>query len=161
VESARQLLSGRDFQPFLVEWQEPESGQWRTEVVMRVVAERVTYFGNCLKSLVPGEELAREDLHVILFKNKSRWKYLQYGCQLIGLRLGVPPKEIRDVELVRARELVCREASNADVPDGGSGVRAEVLAATDGELLGRLPVRLSIAPDAVTVLRPSPSSAIY
>ncbi len=147
MESIRYLLSRQGFRPFLVKWKQTESGQSREEMVTQVVVERVTYFGRCLKTLVLGQELGREDMQVILFKSSSRLKYLRYGTQLIGTRLGMPPKEIQGIEFIRAPELVCQEVSTA-------GVNGEVLAETDGELLGRLPVRVSVASDTVAVLCP-------
>jgi diacylglycerol kinase family enzyme len=50
------------------------------------------------------------------------------------------------VELVDTSHLVCRPAS-----DGGD---ARIYAETDGELLSRLPVEISIARDALTLVVP-------
>ena len=51
----------------------------------------------------------------------------------------------REIELLDAVSVECR-------PPNGSPMR--VFAEADGELLGRLPVRIEIVPDAVTLLIP-------
>jgi len=88
-------------------------------------------------------------MQVILFKSGSRSKYLRYGLQLVGSRVGIPPRQIPGIEITRADELVCLDLPAADGND------EPLLAETDGELLGKLPVRLSIATQPITVLAPN------
>jgi diacylglycerol kinase (ATP) len=147
LTSLRCLLSREIFNPFVVKWNDTGSGQWREEMVTQVVAARVTYFGRCLKDLILGQELECEDMQVILFKFGSRLKYLRYGLQLMGRSLIESPKAIQGIEFIRTRELLCQGLPISS----GNG---QVLAETDGEVLGRLPVRVSIASDTVLLLCP-------
>jgi len=50
------------------------------------------------------------------------------------------------IELVHADEITCRHASGEKDED--------IYVEADGELLGRLPITLSVVPDALTVLVP-------
>ena len=161
AESVRQLLFTRyKFPPFVVEFQEGGSGKPRREIVTQVVAERIDYFGRALSTSANGNGGGRisEDLHVILFKTPSPLRYLGYGFQLVASLVCMPPREIRDMELVHVRELTCRELrADEPLPDGWTGTRegsGEVFAEADGELLGTLPVRIQILPETLALLRP-------
>ena len=153
AESTRQLLLARNpFTPFGLEFRESESDTWRREVVTQAVVSRVTYFSNALTDLRAGDGLAATDLQLILFKTSSRWRYLQFGSKLVGRMLGGKPGKIPGIELARASEILCRP-----MPATGYGTASssrEVLAETDGELLGTLPVRLWLGKRTVRLVRP-------
>src|SRR5713101_2201744 len=164
AESARQLLLARyKFPPFVVEFQESGSNVPRREIVTQIVAERIDYFGRCLAAQRNGNGNSSgrisEDLHVILFKTPNALRYLAYGFCLIGNLMGAPPGKVRDVELVRVRELTCRELRpDESLPEGWNGARqgsGEILAEADGEFLGSLPVRIQIQPETLALLRPT------
>lgn len=153
-ESTRQLLLTRDpFTPFQLEFRESESNTWRREIVTQAVVARVTYFANALTNVQTGDGLSAPDLQLILFKTSSRWRYLQYGSKLVGRMLGGTPGTVPGVELVRASEILCRP-----MPASGNGHSAfagkQVLAETDGELLGTLPVRLWLGERTIRLVRP-------
>jgi diacylglycerol kinase family enzyme len=165
AEAARQLLLARyKFPPFVVEFQENDSGSGtgatRREVVTQIVAERIDYFGRCLATQKNGAGSGRisEDLHVVLFKTPDPLRYLTYGVRLLSNLVGVPPGKIRDVELVRVREITCRELDPEEsLPECWKGVRqgsGEIFAEADGELLGALPVKIQILPATLSLLRP-------
>src|SRR5260370_23736466 len=163
-ESARELLRARyKFPPFVVEFQESGSNVPRREIVTQIVAERIDYFGRCLAAQRNGNGNSSgrisEDLHVILFKTPNALRYLAYGFCLIGNLMGAPPGKILDVELVRVRELTCRELrSDETLPEGWNGARqgsGEILAEADGEFLGSLPVKIQIQPETLALLRPT------
>lgn len=162
AESARQLLLARyQFPPFVVEFQETGSDVLRREIVTQVVAERINYFGRCLAAKTNGNNNGRisEDLHVILFKTPSALRYLTYGLRLLTNLIGAPPGKIPDVELVRVREMNCRELRPEEaLPEGWKGGRqgsGEIFAEADGEFLGTLPVKLQIQPATLALLRPT------
>ncbi len=162
AESARQLLLARyKFPPFVVEFQESGSDLPRRETVTQIVAERIDYFGRCLAAQKNGAGSGRvsQNLHVVLFKTPNALRYLAYGTRLLGNLMGAPPGKIRDVELVRARELTCRELRpEENLPQGWKGARqgsGEILAEADGEFLGSLPVKIQILPATLSLLRPT------
>ena len=66
---------------------------------------------------------------------------------------------MRDVELVRVRELTCRELRpDEQLPAEWEGARhgsGEIFAEADGELLGSLPVKIQIQPATLALLRPT------
>ena len=166
AESVKQLLLTRyKFPPFVVEFQEAGSDKPRREIVTQIVAERINYFGRALSAIANGNGSGRisEDLHVILFKTPSPFRYLTYGFRLVASLVGAPsgrwwPTKIRDLELVRVRELTCRELRpDEPLPEGWTGTRqgsGEIFAEADGELLGTVPVKLEILPATLALLRP-------
>jgi diacylglycerol kinase family enzyme len=161
AEAARQLLLARyKFPPFVVEFHESGSSTTRREVVTQIVAERIDYFGRCLAAQKNGNGSGRvsEDLHVVLFKTPNALRYLTYGTRLLANLMGVPPGKIQDVELVRVREITCRELRPEEpLPAGWKGHRqgsGEIFAEADGEFLGSLPVKIQIQPATLSLLRP-------
>jgi diacylglycerol kinase family enzyme len=77
----------------------------------------------------------------VAFKTRSRFRYFRF---LISVVFG-QQQFSGDIELLDAVSVECR-------PRKGS--LTHVFAEADGELLGDLPVRLEIVPDAVTLLIP-------
>lgn len=115
----------------------------RSEVIAsQVLAVRISDFGGVLRNLAPGAALSRPDLRVVLFKTRSRVAFLLYVTRtLLDVRWTVP-----GVELVDTSHLVCRPASD--------GADARIYAETDGELLSRLPVEVTVVPNALTLVVP-------
>jgi len=95
---------------------------------------------------------------VVLFKTPNALRFLAYGTRLLANLMGVPPGRIRDVELVRVREITCRELRPDEaLPEGWKGERqgsGEIFAEADGEFLGTLPVKIQILPATLSLLRP-------
>jgi len=163
AESVRQLLLARyKFPPFVVEFREVGRDVARREIVTQIVAERINYFGRCLSATSNGNgsagERISEDLHVVLFKTPSAVRYLGYGFLLVANQAGAPARSMRDLELVRVREITCRELrADEPLPAGWSDATygsGEIFAEADGELLGSVPVKIEILPATLALLRP-------
>jgi YegS/Rv2252/BmrU family lipid kinase len=129
-------------EPFAVEF--PRDGPTRQEVVSQLMAVRVSQFGGVLRALAPDAGLYRDDLQFILFKTRSRFLYALFLARgFAGKRWRVP-----GIELVHGKEITCRSLA----PSAGAATR--IYAQADGELLGELPVRISMVPDAISLLFP-------
>jgi diacylglycerol kinase (ATP) len=113
--------------------------------VTELLAVRIANFGGVLRAFAPGAELSRQDMRLVLFKTRSRLRYLRYILRAaFGRSWQVP-----GIELQNADSVICRPSSH-------SGERIYVEA--DGELVGTLPAELSVVPDAITLLVPRKSA---
>jgi len=120
------------------------AGHKQTALLTELLAVRIRFFGNILRELVPGADLDCPDLRVVMCRTDSRNAYLQYVAgALLGWR-----REIPGIDLVNCREIVCR------LPEGGDAAD-RVYVEADGELLGRLPARMTIEPDALSIVAPA------
>ncbi len=117
-------------------------GQQREARLSEMLAVRINQFGGVLRELAPGASLARNDLRLVLCRTGNRAMYLAYVFRgILGMSKGVP-----GIELAYADHVTCRAIS---------GEKTErIYVEADGELLGRLPITLSMVPDALTVLVP-------
>ena len=107
-----------------------------------MLAVRINFFGGILRELAPGASLARNDLRLVLCRTGNRALYLAYVFRgLLGMSRSVP-----GIELAYADQVNCQSAAG-DKPEN-------IYVEADGELLGRLPITLSMVPDALTVLVP-------
>lgn len=113
----------------------------RVEHVSQILAIRVRSFGGVLRNFAPGATLQSKQLHLIVFKTRLRFHYLRFLLAVIFDRHSFSSH----VDLIHADSVECR-------PCPGSTQR--IFAEADGELLGSLPVRIEIVPDAVTLLIP-------
>jgi len=133
------------------------SGQRQHALLTELLAVRIRFFGNILRELVPGASLDSSDLRAVMCRTASRNAYLQY---VAGALLG-RQWDINGIDLVRCSEVVCRlpEKSGSGPNDDGSGgdVHHEdrVYVEADGELLGRLPARMTMVPDALSLVVPA------
>src|SRR5258708_4584178 len=115
----------------------------REERLSEMLAVRINYFGGVLREFTPGASLGRNDLRLVLCRTGNRALYLAYVFRgILGLSNGVP-----GIELAYADEVTCRPIA--------SGTPENIYVEADGELLGRLPITLSMVPDALTVLVPN------
>jgi diacylglycerol kinase (ATP) len=133
------------FAPYSVEFLDTERGQWRRETVTQVLAVRVTQFGGLLRKLAPGAALARNDLQLVLFKTRRRRDFFRY---MTGALLERDPTVPGRVELVHSTEARCSPLEDAPSP------HPRVYAEADGELLGTLPLAISVVPGALSLLAP-------
>jgi len=117
-----------------------------------MLAVRIRNFGGVIRELAPGASLDRDDLRVVLCQTSSRLSYLAYVTSCL---LGVGWK-IRGVELRDSERVLCDYASQAPNGDGSSTEKVYVEA--DGELIGTLPVQITMVPDALTLLVPAKRS---
>lgn len=143
VVQAAWLYLRYHYAPFQAQYRDLQSGELRTESVAQVMAVRIDDFGGPLRRFARGAKLENDYLRLILFKKAIRLTYPLYLINaLLGLKCRVP-----GVELVDAYEVTC-----TSVPEDSS---RNIYSEADGELLGGLPVRISIVPDAFTLLMQS------
>jgi diacylglycerol kinase family enzyme len=140
VEGFR-VWATHSFPLFEASFAERASAQPRVEKISQLLAVRIRDFGGVLHNFAPGATLHRDDLCLIAFKTRSRLSYFRFLLAVVFGRQTFS----REIELLDAVSVECR-------PLNGSEVR--VYAEADGESLGDLPVRISIVPEAVTLLIP-------
>ncbi|HEY3625260.1 MAG TPA: diacylglycerol kinase family protein [Terracidiphilus sp.] len=119
------------------------NGNGRPQVVeaSQILAVRVRSFGGVLGTLAPGATLHSDNLCLLAFKTRSRFRYMRFLLAVLGQRHSFS----RDVELLKADTVEC-------MPANGSSARVYVEA--DGEALGHLPARIEIASKMLTLLIP-------
>ncbi len=117
------------------------SGVPRIEQISQVLAIRVRDFGGVLRNFAPGATLHSRDLHLIAFTTRKRLHYFRFLLAVVFRRQTFS----RYIHLIHADSVECR-------PCAGSA--HEIFAEADGEPLGKLPVRIEIVSDAVTLLIP-------
>jgi diacylglycerol kinase family enzyme len=147
------LLLTHPFAPFKVEFTEADTGRQRQEVVAYFLLARVANFGKIFKGVAPGATLTRDDAALVLFKTRRRISYVRFATAvLLGRRWSIP-----GVESVQVRQLSAQAVTSAEVPaewrlslQNEPLLRAEV----DGEVVGTLPVRSTVIPNALTLLFP-------
>jgi diacylglycerol kinase (ATP) len=146
---AWQLWATHNMRRFEVEYSNG-SGHPQRALLTELLAVRIRFFGNILRELVPGASLDCNDLRAVMCRTASRNAYLQYVAgALLGWR-----REIDGIDLVSCSEVVCHLPENSrstgiDVHDDRVYVEA------DGELLGRLPARMTVVPDALSLVVPA------
>ncbi|MCI0353311.1 MAG: hypothetical protein L0Z53_28155 [Acidobacteriales bacterium] len=150
---ARLLLTHR-FAPFRVEFTESATGQRREEIVAYFLLARVADFGKIFKGVAPGAALTRDDATLVLFKTSRRMAYMQFATAvLLGTQW-----QIAGVESVQVRELRAHPLNPGEAPpqEWRSALQHEPLlrAEIDGEVVGTLPVRSTIIPNALTMMFP-------
>jgi diacylglycerol kinase (ATP) len=122
------------------------AGEEQAEV-SQLLAVRIRNFGGVLRELAPGASLERDDLRLVLFRTQRRVAYLRYILRgLFGAKWNVP-----GIELIHAAGAICRDLASS----AGAGSDSRILIEADGELLGTLPAKISLVPDAVTLLVPN------
>jgi len=116
-----------------------------------LLAVRIRFFGNILRELVPGAHLDHPELRAVMCRTDSRTAYLRY---VAGALLGRHWK-VDGIDLVTCSEVTCKLPEPAKVEtDGKSKNKDRVYVEADGELLGRLPARMSMQPDALSLVVP-------
>lgn len=118
----------------------------RMEQFSELLAVRIGNFGGVVQNLVPGAALRSSNLHLVAFKTRSRYRYLRFVTAVIFRRHTFSP-EIQSLEAVTV-ECTAR-----------NGSAERVLVEADGEMLGRLPARIEIVPDALTLLIPQSANS--
>jgi YegS/Rv2252/BmrU family lipid kinase len=113
----------------------------RVVALSQLLAVRIRDFGGVLHNLAPGATLHNDGLRLVAFKTRSRLRYLSFLTAVIFGR----QRYSGEIELLDAISVECR-AQN--------GSPAYVFAEADGELLGGLPVKIEIVPQALTLLIP-------
>jgi diacylglycerol kinase (ATP) len=135
------IWATHSFPLFNASFEECKSCKPRVEAVSQLLAVRIRNFGGVLHNLAPGATLHSDGLRLIAFKTRNRWSYLQFVVATVFRRQTFT----RDIELLDAVSVECH-------PRNGSSAR--IFAEADGELLGVLPVKIEIVPQALTLLIP-------
>jgi len=107
----------------------------------QLLAVRVRSFGGVLRELAPGATLRTGSLQLLAFKTQSRYRFLRFLLAVLFRRHTFSG----EIELLEVSVVVCRARK-------GSAARLYVEA--DGEVLGSLPVRIEVVPQALTLLIP-------
>lgn len=107
-----------------------------------LLAVKVEQFSGIVRRWRPGCSLLEPTLQMMLVKTQSRAR-LMIGT--LRCMIGGTPK-IRGVEMVRAIRAACRPLASAHP--------TSILAEADGEVVGTLPVEISVVPEALTLLMP-------
>jgi diacylglycerol kinase (ATP) len=140
---AWQLWATHRMRRFEVEYSNG-TGHKQSALLTELLAVRIRFFGNILRELVPGAHLDCPDLRTVMCRTDSRNAYLQYVAgALLGWR-----RKIAGIDLVSCSEIACRLPAQGDNAD-------RVYVEADGELLGRLPARMSIQSDALSLVVPA------
>lgn len=141
VIEAFRLWTTHPFPYFNTSMVMPDGATPRVEQVTQLLAVRIGNFGGLVQNLVPGAALRNSNLRLVAFKTRSRLRYLRFIMAVIFRRHTYS----RGIETFDAVSLECI------VQDGSS---ERVLVEADGELLGSLPARMEIVPQALTLLIP-------
>jgi diacylglycerol kinase (ATP) len=141
VLEAFRIWASHPFPLFQVRLTKKGNGRPQVVEASQILAVRVRFFGGVLGNLVPGATLHSDDLCLVAFKTRSRFRYLSFLLAVVGQRHTFS----KDVELLKADAVEC-------VPPNGSSSRVYVEA--DGDVLGQLPARIEIAPQMLTLLIP-------
>ena len=129
------------FPLFNVAFVDRESRKTRKEDVSQLLAVRIGDFGGVLHKLAPGASLHKDSLSLLAFKTRSRVHYMLFVLAVLFGRHTFA----REVELLDAISVEC---------GAHKGSAEQVFVEADGELLGSLPVRIEIVPQALTLLIP-------
>lgn len=140
VEGLR-VMAMHTFPSFEAKFVERAGSAPRVEVVSQLLAVRIRNFGGMLHHFIPGAALAKHDLRLLAFKTRNRFDFLNFLAAVVFRRQTFSKR----IEVLDAVSVECRERR-------GSSERIFVEA--DGDLLGRLPARIEIVPDALTLLMP-------
>src|SRR5436853_3966078 len=123
------------------------TGARHLATLTELFAVRIRFFGNVLRELIPGASLDCCDLRAIACHTDSRTAYLRYVTgAVLGRRRDVP-----GIDVISCSEIVCRMPEPTGVDDPGKN---NVYVEADGELLGRLPARMTMQPDALSLVVP-------
>jgi diacylglycerol kinase family enzyme len=136
-----------------------EDGSTHEALLTELLAVRIRFFGNILRELVPGASLDCNDLRTVMCRTASRHAYLRYVAgAMVGRRWKVP-----GIDLVNCLEIVCRLPRGVDEPatdrSAQTAIDHRVYVEADGELLGRLPARLTMVQDALSLVVPQTTAA--
>jgi len=135
------MVFRRHFPMFKVDWTEAD-GRRRQEKVALVMAIRAEKFPGILRRVRLGSALTRNEFRLLLFKTDSVPHFLNYFASVAsGLNWRVP-----NVEVVASKQFRCIPLE--------SGTSASIHSEADGELLGKLPVEVSIAEKGFFLLMP-------
>jgi len=131
---------------FAAEYVEPGCETPKRAEVTELIGVRIRNFGGVVQQLAPGASLDRDDMRMVLCRTASRLAFLAYVTRcLVGCPLRIP-----GIDLAFSTSVKCSYMT----PEPEKG-QPKIYVEADGELLGTLPVEMTVVPDALTVLAPS------
>jgi diacylglycerol kinase (ATP) len=139
---------------FLVEYVAGGSSESQSANVTELLAVRIRNFGGVLQELAPGASLDSSDLRVILCRTASRLAYVSYVARSLLRR----DWKVPGIELATCSRVLCSYLAESAGPDSPSPPQSRIYVEADGELLGTLPVEMTVQPDALTLLTPARGS---
>jgi diacylglycerol kinase family enzyme len=132
---------------FAAEYLSPDADATRHAEVTELMAVRIRNFGGILQELAPGASLDRDDMRLVFCRTASRLAYLAYVTRgLLRVRWTIP-----GIDLAYGTRVSCQYRPSAS----SSQEQRKIYVEADGELLGTLPVEITIVPNALTLLGPS------
>jgi len=142
MTEALRIWFTHSFPLFNAIFQEKDQSLRREMWVSQLLAVRVRSFGGALQELAPGATVRNGTLQVMVFKTQNRLRFLKFFLAVLLRRHTFNGA----IELIDATAVEChiRNAS-----------QEEIFVEADGEVLGELPVRMEVVPDALTLLIPA------
>jgi YegS/Rv2252/BmrU family lipid kinase len=107
----------------------------------QLLAVRIRSFGGVLRELAPGATLRNGSLRLLAFKTRSRFRFMRFLLAVLFRRHTFTGQ----IELLDVSSVECRARR---------GSTARLYVEADGEVLGSLPVRIEVVPQALTLLIP-------
>ncbi|MFZ0320622.1 MAG: diacylglycerol kinase family protein [Candidatus Sulfotelmatobacter sp.] len=131
---------------FQVEYVETGIDDAQRANLTELLGVRIRHFGGVLQELAPGASLDRNDLRLILCRTSSRAAYLSYVTRsLVAGRW-----RVSGINLAHATKALCQY-----LPQANNSSQTKIYVEADGELLGTLPVEITVATDTLTLLSPT------
>jgi diacylglycerol kinase (ATP) len=132
---------------FTAEYLETGSNVPQRAEVTELMAIRIRNFGGVLQELAPGASLDRNDARLVFCRTARRAAYLAYVTRgLLRAHWTIP-----GIDLAHSTCVSCQYQPSSG---GGTQPQAKIYVEADGELLGTLPVEITVVPDALTLLAP-------
>jgi YegS/Rv2252/BmrU family lipid kinase len=136
---------------FRVDFAETGSGERRQVDVTELMAVRIRNFGGVLRELAPGASLNRNDLRLVSCRTASRWSYLLYVTRgLLGRKW-----KVAGIDLAHSDQVCCSYLAGSNSAGQPPQMQPKIYVEADGELVGTLPAKITVVPDALTLLAPS------
>jgi len=118
-----------------------EARQSRQADVTELLAVRIRQFGGVVQELAPGASLDRDDVRLVMSRTASRLAYLIYVARsFLHCSFNIP-----GIDLAYSKATSCDYLPS---PQPQSKIYLEA----DGELIGSLPAKITVVPDALTLL---------
>jgi diacylglycerol kinase (ATP) len=132
---------------FAAEYVESESEEVRSVDVTELMSVRIRNFGGVVQELAPGASLDRDDMRLVFCRTASRLAYLAYVTRgLLRRRWKIP-----GIDLAYSTKVACGYGSSSSA---ALQEQPKIYVEADGELLGTLPVEITIVPNSLTLLAP-------
>lgn len=143
---ALRMWATHDFPMFQATLAQSSGASLETLQASQLLAVRIGNFGGAVQNLVPGSWLGKNTLSVVAIRTRSRLRYLRFMVAVWFRRQTYGST----IQLVDATQVDCQELEDSAAP---------TFVEADGELLGSLPARIEVVPDALSLLVPSASLA--